>query len=127
MLALARVGVFVEMGTVEVAKPDLVLRKMRRHPIEDHADSALVKKIYKVHKVRWSAESASGRKVAGHLITPGAIERMLHDRHQLEVSETRVVKVIGEERSHLTIGEPSIAFLRHAAPRAEMRFIDRYR
>src|SRR6185437_15926620 len=127
MLALARVGVFVEMRTVELAEPDFVLRKMRGHPIENHADSALVKKIHKVHKVRWSAKPACWRKVAGHLIAPGAVERMLHDRHQLDVSETRVVKVIGEERSHLTIGEPSIAFLWHAAPRAEMRFIDRYR
>jgi hypothetical protein len=39
VLALARVGVLVEMRAVEEAEPVRVAREMPRHPVEDHADA----------------------------------------------------------------------------------------
>src|SRR5690242_5982924 len=124
MLALARIGVFVKMRTVEVAEPDLVLWEMRGHPIENYSNAALVKVVHEVHKIRWSAKPAGGSEIPGNLIAPGSIERMLHDRHQLDMSETGVVEIIGENRSHLTIAEPPIPFLGNAPPRSKMSLID---
>jgi hypothetical protein len=42
VLALARIGVLVEMRAIEVAKAVAILRKMRRHPIEENADARLM-------------------------------------------------------------------------------------
>ena len=42
LFALARVHVLVEIGAVELGQRVRVLRKMRRHPIHDHADAGLV-------------------------------------------------------------------------------------
>ena len=39
MVALARVGVLVEMGAVEQPEPVRIVREMARDPIEDDADS----------------------------------------------------------------------------------------
>src|SRR5579863_1100301 len=70
MLSLPRIGVFVEMRSVEIAQPRLVLRKMCRHPIENHSDPALVKMVYQIHEIRRCSETAGGRKVANRLVTP---------------------------------------------------------
>src|SRR6185295_8581956 len=39
MVTLAWVGMFIEMGAVEIAEPMLVAGEMRRHPIENYADA----------------------------------------------------------------------------------------
>ena len=38
--ALARVGVLVQVRAVEARQPVLVVREVRGHPVEDHADAA---------------------------------------------------------------------------------------
>jgi hypothetical protein len=42
MEALAWVGVLEQVGPVEVAEREAVGREVRRHPVEDHADTGLV-------------------------------------------------------------------------------------
>ena len=66
MLALARIGVLVERGAVEVRQAVRVLGKVRRHPVDDHADARLVAAIDEVHEVlrraearRWARSSRS--------------------------------------------------------------------
>ena len=39
VLALTRVGMFVERGAVEASEAPLVFREVRGHPVEDHADA----------------------------------------------------------------------------------------
>ena len=59
-----RVGVLVQVGAVEVAQPVLVAREVGRHPVEDHADAALVQRVDQVHEVLrrrrsgWSGRSS---------------------------------------------------------------------
>ena len=79
MLALARIGVFVERGSIEVSQAVRVLGEMAGHPIDDHAEAGLVAAVDEVHEVVRRAEARSGRVVAGHLITPRTGKRMLHD------------------------------------------------
>ena len=60
--ALARIGVLVEVRAVEVGEAVLVGREVRRHPVEDHADAALVQVIDEVHEVlRRAVARASAR------------------------------------------------------------------
>ena len=42
MLAELRIGVFIQRRAIETRKTPLVLREMRGHPIDDHADAAFV-------------------------------------------------------------------------------------
>jgi hypothetical protein len=42
MHPLTFIGMLIEMRAVEVARAMLVGRKMRRHPVQDHADTLLV-------------------------------------------------------------------------------------
>src|SRR6185312_5489973 len=50
MKALPRIGMLEEMRAVEVRETMLVAREMRGHPIEDHAESALVQVIDERHE-----------------------------------------------------------------------------
>ena len=45
MRATARILVLVERGSVEPSESELVARKVRRHPVEDHADPGRVQRV----------------------------------------------------------------------------------
>ena len=51
MVALARVGVLVQVRAVEEAQPVRVPGEVRRHPVEHHADAVLVQHIDEMHEV----------------------------------------------------------------------------
>ena len=91
MEALARVGVLVEMRAVEVGEPVRVVGEVRGHPVQDHADAVLVQVVDQVHEVLRRAVAAGGSEVAGHLVSPGAVEGMLHHRHEFHVREAHAV------------------------------------
>ena len=54
------VGVLVEMGPVEKAQPVPVRGKVRGHPVEYHAQAALVEIVDEIHQVLWRPEAARG-------------------------------------------------------------------
>src|ERR1700726_5296523 len=74
--APARIGVLVEVRAVEERQGVLVVREVRRHPVEDDADAALVEVVDQVHEVLRRAVAAGGREEAGHLVPPPAVEGM---------------------------------------------------
>ena len=97
--SLARIGMLVEMRAVEVGEAVLVGRKMRRHPVQDHADPATVQVIDEIHEILRRAVARCRREVARDLVAPGAVERVLHDRHQLHVREAHFGHVIAERNA----------------------------
>ena len=98
MEALARIGVLVKMRAVEIGQSVFVGREVRRHPVEDDADAVLVQVVDQVHEVLRRAEARSGSEVAGGLVSPGAVEGMLHHGQELDVGESHVADVFGELR-----------------------------
>ncbi len=70
MEALARVGMLVERGAVELHKPVLVHREMRRHPVEDDADAGAMGAIDEARKAVRVAEAGRRRIEAGRLVAP---------------------------------------------------------
>src|SRR6204780_495337 len=60
--ALARVGMFVERGAVEMRQPLLVGRKMRRDPVEDDGEARGVRSIDEARKGGRIAEGPRRRK-----------------------------------------------------------------
>ena len=86
VLALPRVGVLVEVRAVEVGQAVRVLRKMGRHPVEDDTEPGLVQADRRSSvKSSRRAVAAGRREVADGLIAPGAVERMLGDRQELDM------------------------------------------
>src|SRR5262249_49807220 len=79
VLSFSRIGVLVKMRSVEIAEASLVFRKVRGDPVQNHADSMLVKIVHEKHEVGRRAEAAGGSEVTGGLIAPGTVEGVLHD------------------------------------------------
>ena len=73
------------MRAIEIAERILVGREVRGDPVDDHADAGLMQPIDHRHEVLGRAEPAGRGEVAGDLIAPASIERMLGDRHQLDM------------------------------------------
>ncbi len=96
MRAAARILVLVQSGAVEPAERELVAREVRRHPVQDHADSGHVQRVDERPEVVRLAHRRDRGVEARHLIAPGAGERVVHDRHELDVREAELVGV-GDE------------------------------
>src|SRR5579875_14811 len=80
MLAAARIGMLIQMRTVEVAQTMPITRKMGRHPIEEDTNAALMQGVNQIHQILRRAKTASRSVVTDCLITPGSIERMFSQR-----------------------------------------------
>src|SRR4029077_10620373 len=81
LLALARVHVLVKISAIEFSQTVSIFRKMRRHPVHDHADPSLMTAVDKLPELVRFSEAAGRRVVIGHLITPGTLEGMFRHRH----------------------------------------------
>ena len=124
VIALARIGMLVEVRAVETIQAVLVVRKMRRHPVENHADAVLVQHVDEVHEILRRAVTRRRREIAGRLVTPRAVERMLGDRHQLDVREAHALHVLDQRLRDAAIAEECVVGA--APPRAEMQLVDRH-
>ena len=71
------------------------------------------------------AEAARRREQPDRLVAPGLVERVLVDRHQLEMGEAHVDGVGDEALRELVVGEPAVAVA--ALPRAQVDLVDRHR
>ena len=120
MRAAARVLVLVQRGAVEPAERELVAREVRRHPVQDHADPGLVERVDERPEVVGLAHRRDRGVEAGHLIAPGAGERVVHDRHELDVREAELVGVGDELLRELLPAEAQ-------PPRLGVHLVDRER
>ena len=89
----ARILVLVERRTVEAAECELVAREVRRHPVQDHADPGPVERVDERPEVVGLAHRRHRRVEARHLVPPRPGERVVHDRHELDVREAELVGV----------------------------------
>ncbi len=127
MRSAAGILVLVERRAVEAHERELVAREVRRHPVEDHAEAAGVQPVDEVAELVGRAVARRGRVVAGHLIAPGARERVLHDGHQLDVREAEVERVVRELVGLLRVRQRAVALQRVEPPGAEVHLVDRDR
>ncbi len=127
VLALARILVLEQRGAVEARQAVRVLRKMSRHPVEDHAEPRLVAGIHEQLEILGRTEARGRREEAEHLVAPRPRERMLHHRQQLDVGEAHLLDVRHQPVRHLAVGQEAVAFLRHARPRSEVHLVGGHR
>ncbi|MNS29231.1 hypothetical protein D3C72_612260 [compost metagenome] len=124
VLALAGIGVLVEVRAVEVDQAVAVVGEVGGHPVQDHADAGLVQRVDQVLEVVGGAEAAGGREVAHHLVAPGAVEGVLGDRQQLDVGVAELFDVLDQLGRHLLVRQPGAVGVRVAHPRAQMQLVD---
>src|SRR5205085_9745893 len=99
-------GMLVEMRSIEISQACFVLRKMRRNPIENYADTALVKMVDQEHEIIGIAKARRRRKVSERLISPRSVEGMLHDRHQFHMGVALFMEIITQASGQLAIAQP---------------------
>ena len=92
------------MGAIKKSRAVFVAGKMRRHPIEDDADAALMQVIDQVHEVLRRAEVSRRRKKPGNLIAPRAKKRMIHHRHEFHVGVIQLLQIIGQLGRQFAVG-----------------------
>ena len=78
--------------------------KTAGYPVHDHSDACLVACIDKVHELLRVAVARRGSVVAGRLVAPGAIEGMLHKRHDLDMRIAHVAHVVHELHRQVVVG-----------------------
>ena len=122
MLALLRVLILIALGSVKLVQPLLVLREMGRHPVHDDADVVLMELIDKVHEVLRCAVTGCGREIAGNLIAPGGVERILGDRHQFDVGVAHLLDIFDQLVRNLAVIEEFAVLI--LPPRTEIDLID---
>ncbi len=84
----------------------------------------LVEVVDQVHQVLRGSVAAGGREVAGGLVAPGAVERVLHQGQELDVGEAHLVHVLGEQRGELPVVEEAFSGLPVPAPGPQVDLID---
>ena len=90
--------------TVKGGKAVGVGAKTAGHPVHDYADACLVACIDKVHELLRVAIARRGGIIAGRLVAPGAVEGMLHERHDLDMRVAHVAHVVHELHRQVVVG-----------------------
>jgi len=122
MRAEPRVGVFIQRGAVELRQCPIVPGEMRGHPIQNDADLALVAGVDKGSQLVRRSKAAGRREVAGRLVAPGFIQRMLGQRHELDMGVAHFTYI-----GHQMFGQLSVAVdaaIGVATPGANVHFVD---
>ena len=118
------VGVLVEVGPVEVGQRELVGREVRGHPVQDDPDAGLVELVDQRHQLLRGAVADARGEETGHLVAPRPVERVLHDRQQLDVGEAGPDHVLDQPRSQLLVAEESARLVGRAHPAAQVDLVD---
>ena len=120
-----RFRVLIGRLAVKAVQPVGVLREVRRHPVQQHADPRAVQDIHKGAEIVRGAVARGRCVVAAYLIPPRPVEGVLHDRHQLDVRIPHLLEVGGKLIRQLALAEVGPVWAAH--PRSEMYLIDIYR
>ena len=120
-----RVGQLIAARSVEFVKTVLVLREVRRNPVEQHADTGAVALIHKSHELLRRAVARGRGVVARDLIAPRGIVGIFGDRHQLHMGVAHVQQIRDQLVGQLVVAVAAAVGL--ASPRAEVHLIDVHR
>src|SRR6202045_5272469 len=77
VFSLSGIGVFVKPCSVKLGQSKRVFGEMARNPVQNDSNALFVAAIDKMTKLVRISKTAGRRVVAGDLVTPGTIERVL--------------------------------------------------
>ena len=122
VLALFWVGVLVARLAVEVNETVLVLAEVRGHPVKNDGDAPSVHHVHEVHEVVRRAVARGRREVAGALVAPRVVERILGHGHQLHAVVAEVGGVLAQLVRERAVVVKIAVFA--PPPRAEVDLVD---
>ncbi len=80
----------VQVRTIKKSQGMSIFGEVRRHPVNEHTNTGLVKGVDKIH-IKSSGRAkpaAGGGKITCGLVAPRRIQGMLRNRHDLYVGES---------------------------------------
>ena len=95
---------------------------MSGHPVEDDAEPGGVTAVDEGAQLIGAAIAAGGGEIAGRLVSPGFVQRVFRNRHQLDMGVAHVGG-IGDERVS-ELGVAIAAAVGMAPPRTGVHFVD---
>ena len=122
MKTATAIRVFVQGCAVEQRQAVCVGRKMRRNPVENHADAVFVRVVDQPRKTVGRTKARSRRVHAYRLIPPRRIQRMLGHGHDFNMGKAQIFDVGDQAYGQLVVGEEQTVFI--ALPRTQMHFIN---
>src|SRR5258707_10089965 len=106
----------VEMRTVEICQAVRVGGEVRRNPVEYDSDVVLMQVIHQVHEILRRTVTRCRSEVTGGLVSPGSVERMLHDGKKFDMREAEFARVFGQTGRDLAISQGAIMLFGYAHP-----------
>src|SRR5699024_9720091 len=103
ILPFSGICIFISRSAVKVSQSMGLPRTMRRHPVQDDANLVFMHIIDEIFEILRCSVTGSRRIVSGHLISPGSVEGMLCDAHQLYVGIAHFLYIICESMSKLPV------------------------
>jgi hypothetical protein len=85
---------------------------MGGHPIKKNSDIGLMKSVDKEHEILRRTVTACRSKKTCYLIPPGAIKRVLHQRHNLYGRKSHFFHITGQLFCYFPIGK-ELSFFSH--------------
>ena len=79
--------------SIEVAQSLLIFAKMSRYPVHDDSDAILMCLVNEITEIIRLTVAARHRKISRSLIPPGTIERMLTERHELNMRIVHFLRI----------------------------------
>ncbi len=120
-------GILIELRTVVLFQPVIIIGKMRRHEVHDCADPRIVQFIDQLHEVGGGPVAGRRSKKSGLLIAPAAVKRMLRERHELHMGKMELLYVGDQIVRDFIVPVPSVRIILIALPGSHVQFIDAHR
>ena len=111
MLAHSGIGIFKQCLAVKICQTMGILWKMGRYPVQNDTDLIAMQHVDQICKILRCSVTGGRCIIAGYLIAPGAVKRMLCDSHQLHMSIPHILYVFCQLMSKLTVIVKSVFIL----------------
>ena len=122
MLSLPGIGVFVGGRAVKVVQAEGVPGEVGGDPVQNDAHPGLMELVDEVFQVIRRTKTAGSREIAGDLVAPGGVQRVLHHGEQLYMGVAHLLDVGHQIAGCVPVGEELT--LSGAAPGPQMTFVD---
>ena len=110
MASFPWVLMLIKACSVKIRQSIRIPWEMCRNPIQNNPNTGFMHFIHKVHKVFIGSIPCRRRIISDNLISPGAIKRMLHYRHQFNMGISHFFHIINDKRSQLPVIQIALVF-----------------
>ena len=124
MLAHSGIGIFKQCLAVKICQTVGVLWKMGRYPVQNDTDLIAMQRVDQICKILRCSVTGGRCIIAGYLIAPGAVKRMLCDSHQLDVGIFQFFQIFYDTIRKFSVIIKSILRFRMLHPGTDVTLIN---